>query len=110
MHYPFSTVAGLREWFSQTDECHVPRIPVMANMKSDSVSSKKYQELNLSVQHNQSLNQINSANRNSLMVDEYSDEDEEYQIAEPEQEVVFFFYFPIAERTYLNLKFLQIAG
>lgn len=101
-------MTGLREWFSQTDESHVPGISVMVNMKSDSVSSKKYQKLNLSVQPNESLVQMNGANRNSLIVDEYSDEDEEY--AEPEQEVAFFFYFPIAERTCLNIKFLQIAG
>ncbi|KAJ8631909.1 hypothetical protein MRB53_025245 [Persea americana] len=80
-----NNVAGLREWFSQTDESHVPGIPVMVNMKSDSVSSKKYQKLNLSVHPNESLVQMNGANRNSLIVDEYSDEDEEY--AEPEQEV-----------------------
>ncbi|BFG30834.1 hypothetical protein CerSpe_171090 [Prunus speciosa] len=74
-----NSVAGLREWFSQTDERNAPpRIPVMVNMSSASVSSRKVQKL-----HDSS---INSANRNSVMMDDYSDEDEEFQIAEAEQE------------------------
>lgn len=74
-----NSVAGLREWFSQTDERNAPpRIPVMVNMSSASVSSRKGQKL-----HDSS---INSANRNSVMMDDYSDEDEEFQIAEAEQE------------------------
>ncbi|KAM1024061.1 hypothetical protein ACFX13_038118 [Malus domestica] len=74
-----NSVAGLREWFSQTDERNAPpRIPVMVNMSSASVSSRKGQKL-----HDFS---VNSANRNSVMMDEYSDEDEEFQIAEAEQE------------------------
>lgn len=80
---------GLREWFAQTDERNAaPRIPVMVNMTSASVSSKKGGKL-----HESSLNpsaptdQINGANRNSVMMDEYSDDDEEFQIAEAEQEV-----------------------
>lgn len=73
-------MTGLREWFSQTDERNAPpRIPVMVNMSSASVSSRKGQKL-----HDSS---INSANRNSVMMDDYSDEDEEFQIAEAEQEV-----------------------
>ncbi|XP_024169686.1 protein ENHANCED DISEASE RESISTANCE 2 isoform X2 [Rosa chinensis] len=74
-----NSVAGLREWFSQTDERNAPpRIPVMVNMSSASVSSRKGQKLLDS--------SVSSANRNSVMMDEYSDEDEEFQIAEAEQE------------------------
>lgn len=53
----------------------------MVNMTSASVSSQKSQKLN--------EDQVNSANRNSVMIDEYSDEDEDFQIAEAEQEVPF---------------------
>ncbi|XP_010242523.1 PREDICTED: protein ENHANCED DISEASE RESISTANCE 2-like isoform X2 [Nelumbo nucifera] len=83
-----NSVAGLREWFAQTDERHpIPRIPVMVNMTSDSVSSKKVQKSQVSsVPPVPSLDHINAASRNSVMMDEDSDEDEEYQIA-GEQEV-----------------------
>ncbi|XP_031282490.1 protein ENHANCED DISEASE RESISTANCE 2 isoform X2 [Pistacia vera] len=82
-----NSVAGLREWFAQTDERGAPpRIPVMVNMASASVSSKKNPKLHESSVHpTQSLDQMTSAGRNSMM-DEYSDEDEEYQIADSEQE------------------------
>lgn len=77
---------GLREWFAQTDErSAAPRIPVMVNMTSASVSSKK--GVKSSLHSSGSTDQINGANRNSVMMDEYSDEDEEFQIAEAEQEV-----------------------
>ncbi|KAL5794667.1 hypothetical protein ACOSP7_003261 [Xanthoceras sorbifolium] len=82
-----NSVAGLREWFAQTDERGAPpRIPVMVNMAAASVSSKKSQKLHESIVHPTSLDQINAASRNSVMMDEYSDEDEEFQIAESEQE------------------------
>ncbi|XP_021289036.1 protein ENHANCED DISEASE RESISTANCE 2 [Herrania umbratica] len=82
-----NSVAGLREWFAQTDERGAPpRIPVMVNMASSSVSSKKTQKIDdLSVQSAPSLDQINAASRNSVMIDEYSDEDEE-QMPDAEQE------------------------
>ncbi|KAK9120384.1 hypothetical protein Syun_018001 [Stephania yunnanensis] len=82
-----NSVAGLREWFSQTDERNaVPRIPVMVNMTSDSTSSRKNKRnSDFSVQP-PSIDQINNASRNSVLMDEYSDEDEEFQIAESEQE------------------------
>ncbi|KAJ4951591.1 hypothetical protein NE237_028423 [Protea cynaroides] len=82
-----NSVAGLREWFSQTDERHaVPRIPVMVNMTSDSVSLKKNRKTQEpAVQPAPSLDQMNAASRNSVM-DEYSDDDEEFQIADGEQE------------------------
>lgn len=89
-NWVFAFMIGLREWFSQTDERNAPpRIPVMVNMSSASVSSRKGQKL-----HDFS---VNSTNRNSVMMDEYSDEDEEFQIAEAEQEVWFrrvLFFFP----------------
>lgn len=76
-------MAGLREWFAQSDERNAPpRIPVMVNMASASVSSQKNQKL-----HESSVHFDQSANRNSVLIDEYSDEDEEFQIAEAEQEV-----------------------
>ncbi|XP_022738706.1 protein ENHANCED DISEASE RESISTANCE 2-like isoform X3 [Durio zibethinus] len=82
-----NSVAGLREWFAQTDERGAPpRIPVMVNMASSSVSSKKTQKIDeLSVPPAPSLDQTNSASRNSVLMDEYSDEDEE-QMPEAEQE------------------------
>ncbi|KAK4252664.1 hypothetical protein QN277_014409 [Acacia crassicarpa] len=83
-----NSVAGLRELFAQTDERTAPpRIPVMVNMSSTSNNSKKGQKSHDSSAHPaSSLDQINAANRNSVMMDEYSDEDEDFQIAESEQE------------------------
>ncbi|KAI4314550.1 hypothetical protein L6164_027446 [Bauhinia variegata] len=84
-----NSVAGLREWFAQTDERNAPpRIPVMVNMSSTSVSYKKGQKpQDSSVHPTSSLDQVNSTNRNSVInMDEYSDEDEDFQIAESEQE------------------------
>ncbi|XP_075640849.1 protein ENHANCED DISEASE RESISTANCE 2 isoform X2 [Castanea sativa] len=80
-----NSVAGLREWFAQTDERNAaPRIPVMVNMTSASASSKKGGKSSL--HPSAATDQINGANRNSVMMDEYSDDDEEFQIAEAEQE------------------------
>lgn len=83
-----NSVAGLREWFAQTDERSAhPRIPVMVNMASASVSSRKNQNLqDSSIHPSSSLDQLNAASRHSVMMDEYSDEDEEFQLAESEQE------------------------
>ncbi|KAI3882923.1 hypothetical protein MKX03_007388 [Papaver bracteatum] len=81
-----NSVAGLREWFAQTDEkLSVPRIPVMVNMTSDTISKKNQKKQGHSSQPS-SLDQINSVGRNSVMLDEYSDDDEEFQLAEAEQE------------------------
>ncbi|KAJ9134989.1 hypothetical protein P3X46_032215 [Hevea brasiliensis] len=82
-----NSVAGLREWFAQTDERGAPpRIPVMVNMASASVSSKRnLKQQESSVHPAPSLDQMNAASRNSIM-DEYSDEEDEFQIAEEEQE------------------------
>ncbi|KAM7493803.1 hypothetical protein LguiB_028412 [Lonicera macranthoides] len=80
-----NSVAGLREYFSQTDERNAPpRIPVMVNMASASVPTKKNEKLlDSSIQRSNSLDQLNSANKNSIL-DEYSDDDEEYQVADDE--------------------------
>lgn len=83
-----NSVAGLREWFAQTDERGAPpRIPVMVNMASASVSSRKsLKQQESSVHPAPSLDQMNAGSRNSTIMDEYSEEDEEFQIAEEEQE------------------------
>lgn len=60
----------------------------MVNMTSASVSSEKGEKLG-SLHSSAPSDQINAANRNSVMMEEYSDEDEEFQIAEAEQEVWF---------------------
>ncbi|CAH2078573.1 unnamed protein product [Thlaspi arvense] len=80
-----NSVAGLREWFSQTDERGVhTRIPVMVNMASSSLTlSKSGKSLHQSAF---SLDQTNSTNRNSVLMDEDSDDDDEFQIADSEQE------------------------
>ncbi|CAA3017542.1 ENHANCED DISEASE RESISTANCE 2 [Olea europaea subsp. europaea] len=72
-------VAGLREYFSQTDNrTAAPRIPVMVNMTSVSNSSKRSHKLNSSsVHHSPSLDQIQAENKNGALMDEYSDEDED---------------------------------
>ncbi|KAL1532248.1 Protein ENHANCED DISEASE RESISTANCE 2 [Salvia divinorum] len=77
-----NSVAGLREYYSQTDERPVaPRIPVMVNMTSVSSSSKRSKKLQSSSAHHRSpsLDQIHAANRNAVLMDEYTDEDEDLQ-------------------------------
>ncbi|KAI6706805.1 hypothetical protein NL676_009767 [Syzygium grande] len=72
-------VAGMREWFAQTDDrSALPRIPVMVNMTSASVSSYKAKHDESTVHPTPSLETIASG-RNSVMMDEDSDEDEEFQ-------------------------------
>ncbi|KAL2551137.1 Protein ENHANCED DISEASE RESISTANCE 2 [Forsythia ovata] len=81
-----NSVAGLREYFSQTDErTTAPRIPVMVNMTSVSRTSKRSHKLHLSSVHRSpSLDQIQAANKNAVLMDEYSDEDEDFQCADQE--------------------------
>lgn len=68
------TVAGLREYFSQTDERAIaPRMPLMVNMASASDPSKKSKRFQSS-----SFRFPNSSNR---MMDEYSDDDGDFQCA-----------------------------
>ncbi|XP_057766607.1 protein ENHANCED DISEASE RESISTANCE 2-like isoform X3 [Salvia miltiorrhiza] len=96
-----NSVAGLREYFSQTDERAIaPRMPVMVNMTSASDSSKRCKRF-----QSTSFCLPNSSNR---MMDEYSDDDEDFQFAdeevsapddkkneaseeEPEQDMTFYF-------------------
>ncbi|XP_011018434.1 PREDICTED: protein ENHANCED DISEASE RESISTANCE 2-like [Populus euphratica] len=82
-----NSVAGLRELFSQTDERGAPpRIAVMANMASASAPSKKNVKLpESSVHPTPPLDQTNAASRHSVM-DEDTDDDEEFPMAEEEQE------------------------
>ncbi|GAB4834810.1 Protein ENHANCED DISEASE RESISTANCE 2 [Ancistrocladus abbreviatus] len=82
-----NSVAGLREYFAQTDErVATPRIPIMVNMTSSSVSSSKGQKLQESSILPGSLDQENVPNRPSVVLDEYSDEDEDFHIPETVEE------------------------
>lgn len=94
LHVLFFTSTGLREYFSQTDErTAAPRIPVMVNMTSVSSSAKKSQKLqSSSVHHSPSHDQMNAANKNGLLMDEYSDEDEDLQYADQEVFIALHFY------------------
>uniref|UniRef100_A0A6V7QYT2 Protein ENHANCED DISEASE RESISTANCE 2-like n=1 Tax=Ananas comosus var. bracteatus TaxID=296719 RepID=A0A6V7QYT2_ANACO len=78
-----NSVAGLREWFSQRDETHIlPRIPVMVNMTTSSISSKKERKgQEYSAQPGPSLDQVHAASRHSTLIEEDSDEDEDYQLS-----------------------------
>ncbi|XP_047973259.1 protein ENHANCED DISEASE RESISTANCE 2-like [Salvia hispanica] len=72
-----NSVAGLREYFSQTDERAIaPRMPLMVNMTSASDPSKKSKRFQSS-----SFRFPNSSNR---MMDECSDDDEDFQCADQE--------------------------
>ncbi|GJN20248.1 hypothetical protein PR202_gb07601 [Eleusine coracana subsp. coracana] len=78
-----NSVAGLREWFSQSDENQVlPRIPVMVNMAPPVSSKKGRKGQDNSMQTSLPMDQ----SRHSAMLDEESDEDEEFQLPESEQE------------------------
>jgi len=78
-----NSVAGLREWFSQSDESQVlPRIPVMVNM-TPSASSKKGRK----AQENTTQTSLPmDPSRHSTILEEESDEDDEFLIPESEQE------------------------
>ncbi|KAJ1296050.1 hypothetical protein BS78_01G269400 [Paspalum vaginatum] len=77
-----NSVAGLREWFSQSDESQVlPRIPVMVNM-TPSVSSKKGRKVQESTTQN---NLSMDPSRHSSVLEEESDEDDEFLIPESEE-------------------------
>ncbi|KAK9214877.1 hypothetical protein WN944_006877 [Citrus x changshan-huyou] len=85
----FSILCRSPRMVCQTDEMSAhPRIPVMVNMASASVSSYKNQNLqDSSIYLSSSLDQLIAAGRHSVMMDEYSEEDEEFQLAESEQAV-----------------------
>eukprot|EP01018_Ginkgo_biloba_P007629 Gb_17513 [translate_table: standard] len=82
-----NSVAGLREFFSQRDDSvALPHIQMMANMRSDLVSSKKGRKRQPTpIQPSPSLDQMHSASRNSELPDEESEEDEDIQMADQEQ-------------------------
>jgi len=81
--HTLNSVAGLREWFSQSDESQVlPRIPVMVNM-TPSASSKKGRK----AQENTMQTSLPmDPSRHSTILEEESDEDDEFLIPESEQE------------------------
>ncbi|WOL19512.1 protein ENHANCED DISEASE RESISTANCE 2 isoform X1 [Canna indica] len=82
-----NSVAGLREWFSQADENYdVSKIPLMVDMTSQTVPIKKGKKTQgTSFPSNPPIDQMHAA-RNSVIMDDESDEDEDGQIPEPEQE------------------------
>ncbi|XP_064947078.1 protein ENHANCED DISEASE RESISTANCE 2-like isoform X6 [Musa acuminata AAA Group] len=84
-------VERLREWFSQTDENYdVSKMPLMVNMTAETAPIKKDRKRKTqenSVQPNSSQYQMHGASRHHVMLDEDSDDDEDYKIPEPEQEV-----------------------
>jgi hypothetical protein len=69
----------LREYFSQTDEIHIiPRIPVMETMFNADSEPK-----------NHKLQEVDTkANKNMGMIDEESDDDDDYQVPEADIEVL----------------------
>ncbi|KAJ9556356.1 hypothetical protein OSB04_010970 [Centaurea solstitialis] len=74
-------LVGLREYFAQSDERTVPpRIPVMVNMASSSVPPKQRQKNQLTSIHDRNQSLDNAAK----LMDEYSDEDEDFQIPDEE--------------------------
>ncbi|KAF8728241.1 hypothetical protein HU200_018833 [Digitaria exilis] len=78
-----NSVAGLREWFSQSDESQVlPRIPVMVNM-TPSVPSKKGRKAE---ENTMQTSLPMDPSRPSTVLEEESDEDDEFLIPECEQE------------------------
>jgi hypothetical protein len=78
---------GLREYFSQTDEIHtVPRIPVMHTMVN-AASMKKDQNLQ---EPDSKTKQAD--NKHLDMVDEESEDDDDYQVPDADVEVNVLFY------------------
>lgn len=83
-----NSVAGLREWFSQSDENNsIPRMPVIMSIGSGSISSKKGRRILENANQSIPLDQMHSASGHSVLLEEESDEDEDYQIPEAEEMV-----------------------
>ncbi|XP_078437720.1 ENHANCED DISEASE RESISTANCE 2 [Wolffia australiana] len=83
-----SSVAGLREWFSQKDERRTaPRIPMMMDVGSDSVSSKRIEKKQGFIRTSSSVERMQSYPRTVEVLDEESEEDEEFlvPVSEPEE-------------------------
>ncbi|KAK3131453.1 hypothetical protein QOZ80_6AG0506650 [Eleusine coracana subsp. coracana] len=79
-------VAGLREYFSQTDEIHpVPRIPMMHTM-INAVSMKKDQNIQEGDLKTKQAYLGQADNKSLDMVDEESEEDDDYQVPEADLE------------------------
>ncbi|XP_047326824.1 protein ENHANCED DISEASE RESISTANCE 2-like [Impatiens glandulifera] len=77
-----NSVAGLREWFSQTDEKIAPlRIPVMVNMASATTPLKKSQSLPQSTFHIHKSSFDGTNRKSNVMLDD-SDEEDDQQIKE----------------------------
>ncbi|KAJ1292265.1 hypothetical protein BS78_02G378800 [Paspalum vaginatum] len=73
-------VAGLREYFSQTDDIHIaPRIPAMESMADDDQLKEVDSKAKL-------VEQEHAENKNMGTIDEESDDDEEYQVPEADIE------------------------
>jgi hypothetical protein len=88
----FTFISGLREYFSQTDEIHpVPRIPVMHNM-INAVSVKKDQMLQDGDSKTKQVDSVQAGIKSLDMVDEESEEDDDYQVPEADLEVNGLFY------------------
>ncbi|KAM0847935.1 hypothetical protein ACQ4PT_054703 [Festuca glaucescens] len=77
---------GLREYFSQTDECHItPRIPVMENMVDPSMpKDQRRQEIEAKIK---AAHGGQKDNKSMSIIDEESDEDEDYQVPEANIEI-----------------------
>ncbi|XP_024317775.1 protein ENHANCED DISEASE RESISTANCE 2 isoform X1 [Brachypodium distachyon] len=75
-------VAGLREYFSQTDELHItPRIPVMENMFDPSTVQKNQKNPEMESK-TKPADRGQSDSKTMGIIDEESDEDEDYQVPE----------------------------
>ncbi|OEL20560.1 Protein ENHANCED DISEASE RESISTANCE 2-like [Dichanthelium oligosanthes] len=79
-------VAGLREYFSQTGEIHItPRIPVMETMVNAD-SEPKSHKLQEAGYKTKLVDRGQADNKNMGMIDEESDDDDEYQVPEADLE------------------------
>ncbi|PKA66386.1 hypothetical protein AXF42_Ash007083 [Apostasia shenzhenica] len=83
-----SSVAGLREWFSQTDDIpRISRISSINDIASGPVSSKKDQNFHEpALQPSPSMAHRRDLSKSSIMLDEDSEDDEDFQISEFEHE------------------------
>ncbi|KAG8057836.1 hypothetical protein GUJ93_ZPchr0002g23580 [Zizania palustris] len=77
-----NSVAGLREYFSQTDEIHItPRIPVMENMV-DTSSVQKDDKIREEESKTKPDDRGQTDSKNMGIIDEETDDDEDYQVPE----------------------------
>ncbi|NP_001347486.1 Protein ENHANCED DISEASE RESISTANCE 2-like [Zea mays] len=81
-------VAGLREYFSQTDDIHItPRIPAMESMADVNLAQKdeKLKEVDSKTKPE---DQQQAENKNMGTIDEESDDDEDYHVPEADIEEI----------------------